>query len=100
MHHQLILDKTNQTLPEMILLLFIIGYICGSVARHLDELVPVLTNRHRPLFQCKELLFLELHQTLRYVVLPELVLELLPGDGVGVVMGCSVSIPLICRGPF
>jgi hypothetical protein len=42
----------------MILLLFVIGYICGSVARQLDELVPVLTHKHRPLFQHKELLFL------------------------------------------
>jgi hypothetical protein len=84
----------------MILLLFVIGYICRSVARQLDELILVLTHRHRPLFQHKELLFLELHQTLRYVVLPEPVLELLPGDGVGGVMGCGVSIPPIYRGPF
>jgi hypothetical protein len=100
MHHQLILDRANQTFPEVILLLCIIGYICRSVARHLDELVPVLTHRHRPLFQCKELFFLELHQTRGYVVLPELVLELLLGDGVGGVMGCGVSIPPICHGPF
>jgi hypothetical protein len=45
-------------------------------------------------------LLLELHQTLGYVVLPELVSELLPGDGVGGVMGCGVSIPPICSGPF
>jgi hypothetical protein len=84
----------------MIVLLFIIGYICGSVARQLDELVPVLTHRHRPLFECKELLLLELHQTLRYVVLPEPIPELLLGDGVGGVVGCGVGIPPICCGPF
>jgi hypothetical protein len=100
MHRQLIFDRTNQTLPEMILLLFVIGYICGSIARQLDELVPVLTRRHRPLFQCKELLLLELHQTLRYVVLPEPTPKLLLGDGVGSVMGCGVSIPPICCSPF
>jgi hypothetical protein len=32
-HHQLILDRTNQTIPEVILLLFIIFHICGSIAR-------------------------------------------------------------------
>jgi hypothetical protein len=32
-HHQLILDMTNQTIPEVILLLFVIRYLCGSVAR-------------------------------------------------------------------
>jgi hypothetical protein len=37
-------------------------------------------------------LLLELHQTFGYVLLPELVLELLPSDGVGGVMSCSVSI--------
>jgi hypothetical protein len=100
MHHQLILDRTNQTLPEVILLFYIIGYICGSVVRHLDELVLVLTHRHRPLFQRKELLLLELHQTLGYMVLPEPVPELLSGDVVGGVMGYGVSIPPICRCPF
>jgi hypothetical protein len=100
MHLQLIFDRTNQTLPEMILLLFVIGYICESVARQLDELVSVLTNRYTPLFQRKELLLLELHQTLRYVVLPEPIPELLPGDGVGGVVGCGVGIPPICCGPF
>jgi hypothetical protein len=74
----------------MVMLLFVIGYICGSVARQLDELVSVLTHRHRPLFQCKELLLLELHQTLRYVVLSEPISELLPGDGVGSVESAVV----------
>jgi hypothetical protein len=100
MHHQLILDRTNQTLPKMILLLFIIGYICESIAKQLDELVLVLTHRHRPLFHRKELLLLELHQTLRYVVLPKPIPELLPGVGVGSVVGCGVSIPPICCCPF
>jgi hypothetical protein len=50
----------------------------------LEELVPVLTHRHGSLFQRKELLLLELHQTLGYMVLPKLVPKLLPGDGVGV----------------
>jgi hypothetical protein len=45
-HHQLILDRANQTIPEVILLLYIIGYIYGSVARQLDEVVLVLTHRH------------------------------------------------------
>jgi hypothetical protein len=99
-HHQLILDRTNQTIPEVILLLCVICYVYGSVARQLDELVLVLTHRHCSLFQRKELLFLELHQTFGYVLLPELVPELLPGDGVGGVMSCGVSIPLICGGSF
>jgi hypothetical protein len=43
--------------------------------RQLDELVPVITHRHWSLFQRNELLLLELHQTLRYVVLPEFVLN-------------------------
>jgi hypothetical protein len=34
------------------------------------------------------------------VVLPEFVPKLLPGDGVGGVMGCGVSILPICSGPF
>jgi hypothetical protein len=100
MHHQLILDRTNQTITEMILLLCVICYIYGSIARQLDELVPVLTHRHGSLFQRKELLLLELHQALGYVVLPELIPELLPGDSVGGVMGCGVSIPPIYSGPF
>jgi hypothetical protein len=86
MHHQLILDRTNQTIPEVILLLCVIYHIYRRVARQLEELVPVLTHRHGSLFQRKELLLLELHQTLGYVVLPEQVPELLPGDGVGGVM--------------
>jgi hypothetical protein len=47
-HHQLILDRTNQTIPEVILLLCIICYICGSVARQLDELVCGRTGRIIP----------------------------------------------------
>jgi hypothetical protein len=46
MHHHLILDRTNQTIPEVILLLCVICYICRSVVRQLDELVPVITHRH------------------------------------------------------
>jgi hypothetical protein len=30
----------------VILLLCVICYICGSVVRQLDELVPLLTHRH------------------------------------------------------
>jgi hypothetical protein len=84
----------------VILVLSIICYICGSVARQLDELVPVLTHRHCSLFQRKELLLLELHQTFGYVLLPKLVLEILPVDGVGGVMSRGVSIPPICGGSF
>jgi hypothetical protein len=32
-HYQLILDRTNQTIPEVILLPSIICYLCESVAR-------------------------------------------------------------------
>jgi hypothetical protein len=99
-HHHLILDRTNQTILEVILLLFVISYLHGSVARQLDELVSVLTHRHCSLFQCKEHLFLELHQTFGYVLLPELAPELLAGDGVGGVMSYGVSIPPICSGSF
>jgi hypothetical protein len=98
--HQLILDRTNQTIPEVILLLCVICYICGSIARQLDELVPILTHKHYSLFQHKDLLFLELHQTFGYVLLPELVPKLLPGDGVGGVMSCGVSIPPIFSSSF
>jgi hypothetical protein len=83
-HHQLILDRTNQSVLEVILLLFIIRHVYGGVAGQLNELVMVLTHRHCSLLQCKELLLLELHQTLGYVLLSELVLEFLPVDGVGV----------------
>jgi hypothetical protein len=48
----------------------------------------------------KELLLLEVHETFGYVLLPQLVLELLLGDGVGGDMSCGVSIPPICGGSF
>jgi hypothetical protein len=83
----------------VILLLFIICYICGSVARQLDELVPILTHRHCSLFQCKELLLLELHQTFGYVF-SELGLELLSREGVRGAISCGVSIPPISGGSF
>jgi hypothetical protein len=84
----------------VILLLFIICYIYGSVAGQLNELVPVLTHKHCSLFQCKKFLLLEPRQTLGYVLLPGLVLELLLGDGVGGVMSYGVSIPPICGDSF
>jgi hypothetical protein len=99
-HQQLILDRTNHTFPKVILFLCVIYYLYGSVARQQDELVLVLSHRHCPLFQCKELLLLELHQTFGYVLLPELAPELLPGDGVGGVMSYGVSIPPICSSSF
>ena len=94
-NHQLILDRTIKTIPEVVLLLLIISYFSWGLTRQLNELVPVFTHGHRSLFQSKELLLLELHQTLRDVLLLELVSELLPCDGVGVVMRCGVSIPPI-----
>jgi hypothetical protein len=83
-HHQLILDRINQSILEVILLLFVICHICRGVTGQLNEVVPILTHRQRSLLQCKELLLLMLHQTLGYVLLSELVLEFLPVDGVGV----------------
>ena len=94
-NHQLILDRTIKTIPEVVLLLLIICYFRWGITRQLDELVPTLTQRHCSLLKCKELLFLELHQTFGYVLLPELAPELLPGDGIGVGMSCCVSIPPI-----
>jgi hypothetical protein len=84
----------------VILFLFVICYIFGGVVRQLDELVPVLTHRYCSLFQRKELLLLELHQTFGYVLLTEHVLELLLGDGVGGIMSSGVSIPPIYGGSF
>ena len=94
-NHQLIFDRTIKIIPEVVLLLLIIYYFFWVVMRQLDELVPILTHRYCSLFQCKELLFLELHQTFGYVLLHELAPELLPGDGIGVGMSCCVSIPPI-----
>jgi hypothetical protein len=68
--------------------------ILRSIAGQLQKLVSVLTDRHRPLFECKELLLLQCHQTCRNMVLMEAISEFFPGDSVGVGMGGEERLPL------
>jgi hypothetical protein len=77
----------------MILPLGICVDIIRSIAGQLQKLVSVLADRHRPLLERQELLFLHCHQTYGNMVLAENVSEFLPGDGVGVGVGGEVGLP-------
>jgi hypothetical protein len=52
MIHQMILQRVDQASQEMILPLGIGVDILGSIARQLQKLVSVLTDRQRPLLEC------------------------------------------------
>ena len=75
MSYQLILQSSIQTFQEQLLLLLIISYILRSISRQLNELVTILTRRHAPLLQIKELL-LELDHSIWNMVRSEVILEL------------------------
>ena len=93
--HQLVLQRVNQASQETVLPLGISVDIFRSIARQLQKLVPVLTNRQWPLLEGQELLLLHCHQTCRHMVLMKATSELFPGDGVGVGMSGEIRIPPI-----
>ena len=76
MSDQLILQSSIQTFQEQLLLLLIISYILRSISRQLNELVTILTHRHAPLLQIKELLLLDLDHYIWNMVRSEVILEL------------------------
>jgi hypothetical protein len=92
MIHQMILQRVDQASQETILSLGICVDILRSIAGQLQKLVSVLTDGHRPLFECQELLLLHCHQTCRNMVLTEIVSEFLPGNSVGVGMGGEIGL--------
>ncbi len=77
----------------MILPLGICVDILRSIAGQLQKLVSVLTDRHRPLLERQELLFLHCHQTCWNMILTEIISKFLLGDGVGVGVGGEVGLP-------
>jgi hypothetical protein len=93
MIHQMILQRINQASQEMILPLGIGVDIFRSIAGQLQKHVSVLTDRHRPLLECQELLLLHCHQTCGNMVLAEIVSEFLPSNSVGVGMGGEIRLP-------
>jgi hypothetical protein len=92
MIHQLILQRVNQASQEEILPLGICVDILRSIAGQLQKLVLVLTDGHRPLLECQELLLLHCHQACKNMVLTEAISEFFPGDSVGVGMGGEVRL--------
>jgi hypothetical protein len=91
--HQMILKRVNQAPQEVIQPLGICVDIFRSIAGQLQKLVSVLTDGHRPLLECQELLLLHCHQACRNMVLTEIVSEFLPGNSVGVGMGGEIRLP-------
>ena len=77
----------------MILPLGIYVDIFRSIAGQLQKPVSVLTNRHEPLLERQELLFLHCHQTCWNMILTKIISEFLPGDGVGIGVGGEVGLP-------
>jgi hypothetical protein len=91
--HQLIVEGINQSSQEAILPLGIRVDILWGITRQLQELVPVLTNRHGTLLQGEKLLLPHYHQSLGHMVVTEVIPELLPSDGFRVGMGGEVRLP-------
>jgi hypothetical protein len=92
MIHQLILQRVDQASQEMILPLGVGVDIFRSIVRQLQKLVLILTDRHRPMFECQELLLLHYHQACWNMVLMEIFSEFLLGDGVDVGMGGEIGL--------
>jgi hypothetical protein len=76
----------------MVLPLGICIDILRCIARQLQKLVPVLTERQRSLLPCQKFLLPYYHQPFRHVVTTEVVSELLLGDGFTVGMGGEVGL--------
>jgi hypothetical protein len=83
MVHQLVLKGVNQTSQESVLPLGISVDILERIARQLQKLVPVLTNKQGTLLQCQKIFLPHYHQSFRHMVPTEVVPKLLPGDGSG-----------------
>jgi hypothetical protein len=59
----------------------------------LHEVSDILAHHQGSLLQILELLLLELDDTLRYVMISESLLELIPVDGVGFFMSFYICVP-------
>jgi hypothetical protein len=94
MVHHLIVLGIDQACQETILPLGICVDIFRSIAGQLQKLVSVLTDRHGPFLERKEL-FLHCHQTCWNwnMILAKIISEFVPGDDVGVGVGGEVGLP-------
>jgi hypothetical protein len=78
--HQLQLESIIQPLQESTLFVRILGHLSRGVSRQLDKLVAVLRHRHGTLFESPELFLLQFYKSLRDVMGPKVLCELLPCD--------------------
>jgi hypothetical protein len=78
--HQLQLESVIQPLQESALFVRIPGHLSRSISRQLGKLVAILRHRHEPLFESLELFLLQFNKSLRDVVGPKVLCELLPCD--------------------
>jgi hypothetical protein len=98
--HQLIVEGINQSSQELVLPLRIRVDILWGITRHIQKLVPLLTDRQGTLLQGEKLLFPHYHQSLGHMVATEVIPELLPSDGFRVGMGGEVRLPpRLCCSP-
>jgi hypothetical protein len=93
---QLELDIILETLEKRVLLLLVGVDIIGGIPRQLNELIQVFIHHHIPLIQFREFLLLLIQSAAGHIMSPEASLELIPGDGLNIGMGVTVSLPLVC----
>jgi hypothetical protein len=92
MIHQLIMQRINQASQETILPLGVCIDIFRCIAGQLQKPVSVLTNEHRPLLECQELLR-HCHQTCWNMILMEVISEFFLGYSVRVGMCGEIGLP-------
>jgi hypothetical protein len=78
--HQLQLESIIQSLQETTLFVRIPGHLSRGISRQLGKLVVVLRHRHGLLFESLELFLLQFNKSLRDVMGPKVLRELLPCD--------------------
>jgi hypothetical protein len=78
--HQLELESVIQPLQKAALFVRIPGHLSWGISRQLGKLVTVLRHRHGPLFESPELFLLQFNKSLRDVMGPKVLRELLPYD--------------------
>jgi hypothetical protein len=92
---QVKLDLIIETVEKHILLLLVSVDIVNGIPRQMNELIQVLIHHHTPLVQVREFLLLQLKDATGHVVDPEMSLELIPANSIGIEVGVVVSFPLV-----
>jgi hypothetical protein len=96
---QLKLDLIIETLEIHILLLLIGVDIVDGVPCQLNEPIQVFIHHHTSLVQIWEFLLLQLEGAVGHIVSPEMSLELIPANSIGIEVGVAVSLPTVCCSP-